>query len=291
MSDPDFFSGAQVVIFGLGLMGGSLAMGLRGRCRRLAAVDINEETRKLAVGLNIVDEISDDPTKVIQNADLIILATPVKTIISLIQKLPNWHTGAPIILDLGSTKTQICQAFSSLPERFDPIGGHPMCGKEELGLENADAAIYHGAPFSFTRLPRTSPRAILMAEQLVNILGSSALWLDAETHDRWVAVTSHLPYLVASALALASPIEVKPLVGPGLRSTTRLASTPVSMMKDILSTNRQNVLQALVKFQSELDKIVDLLQQQEDQDLVDLMVKAGQARNALIQESFTGGGG
>lgn len=291
MSDPDFFSGAQVVIFGLGLMGGSLALGLRGHCRRLAAVDINEETRNLAKRLKMVDEISDDPLKTVQNADLIILATPVRTIISLIQKMPEWHTGAPIILDLGSTKTQICQALSLLPERFDPIGGHPMCGKEELGLVNADENIYNNAPFSFTQLDRTSPRAILMAEQLANILGARALWLDAETHDRWAAFTSHLPYLVASSLALAAPNEVSPLVGPGFRSATRLAGTPGSMMKDIILTNRQNILQAVEKFQLELDKIVTLVQQQDDQDIYEFAMKAEQTRNALIQDSLSGGAG
>jgi prephenate dehydrogenase len=289
MSDPDFFTGAKVVVFGLGLMGGSLAMGLHGRCGTLAAVDVNEDSRKLAMTLNLVDEISDNPSEVVQNADLIILATPVNTIISLIQKMPEWHTGAPIILDLGSTKTQICQAFSSLPDRFDVLGGHPMCGKEALGLENADPAIFKGAPFAFTRLTRTSSKAIEMAEQLAKILGAHPVWLDADTHDRWAAYTSHMPYLIASALALAAPAEVRPLVGPGLRSTTRLAGTPVSMMKDILTTNRVNILQSLNKFQLELDKIVDLLQQQEDQDLMDLMVNAAQCRNALIQDNFAGG--
>ncbi len=289
MSDPDFFTGAKVVIFGLGLMGGSLAMGLRGHCRRLAAVDVNEEILKLAVKLNIVDEISENPMDVVQNADLIILATPVKTIISLIQKLPDWHTGSPVVLDLGSTKTQICQALALLPDRFDPLGGHPMCGKEELGLVNADPAIFYGAPFAFTKLPHTKPESIGMAEQLANLLGARPLWLDAETHDRWVAVTSHIPYLIASALTLAAPSEVKPLVGPGLRSTTRLASTPVSMMKDVLTTNRHNILQAMGKFQSELDRIVDLLQQQEDQELIDLMMKAAQSRDALFQDNLSGG--
>ncbi len=289
MSDPDFFTGAKVVIFGLGLMGGSLAMGLRGRCRTLAAVEVNEDTRKLAMKLNMVDEISDNPGEVVQNADLIILATPVNTIISLIKKLPEWHTGAPIILDLGSTKTQICHALSSMPDRFDPVGGHPMCGKEELGLGNADQAIFKGAPFVFIKLSRTSSRAIEMGEQLAKILGAHSVWLDAETHDRWAAYTSHTPYLIASALALTTPDEVRPLVGPGLRSTTRLAGTPVSMMKDILTTNRSNILQALNKFQSELGKIVDLLQQQEDEELIDLMVNATQRRNALIQDNYSGG--
>ncbi|MBN1538118.1 MAG: prephenate dehydrogenase [Anaerolineales bacterium] len=291
MSDPDFFSGARVVIFGLGLMGGSLALGLRGSCRELAAVEINEETRKLADRLNIVDQISDDPSEVVRDADLIVLATPVKTIISLIYKITQWHPGAPVILDLGSTKTQICQAFDVLPQRFDTIGGHPMCGKEELGLENAEAAIFHGAPFSFVKLYRTSPKAVIMAEQLTSILGSHALWLDAETHDRWVAETSHLPYILASALALATSPEVQPMIGPGWRSTTRLASTPGSMMNDILYTNRQNILKSIDQFQSELDKMVSLLQEEEDQGLAEYTKKATQARNTRIQNTYAGGEG
>lgn len=290
MADPDFFSSTKVVIFGLGLMGGSMAMGLRGRCRCLTAVETDEETCELAKNLNLVDEISSNPLDVIQNADLIILATPVKTILSLIQHLPDWIDGSPIVLDLGSTKTEICRALSSLPARFDAVGGHPMCGKEELGLKNADANIYNQAIFAFTRLPCSSPRSIRMAEQLAKILGAYPFWIDAETHDRWAASTSHIPYLVASALVLSLPAEVKPLIGPGLRSTTRLASTPPSMMMDVLSTNRQNVLKALNQFQIELDEIVDLLTKQKDREMNELMVKAAQSRKMLIQETMFGGG-
>lgn len=289
MSDPDFFSSARVVIFGLGLMGGSLAMNLRGRCRWLAAVEKDEDTRVLAKKLQIIDEISADPLEVIPNADLIVLAIPVKSIISIIHKLPGWHSGSPLVLDLGSTKVEICRALSSLPDRFDPLGGHPMCGKEMLGLKNADVKLFSQATFAFTRLSNSTSKSVAMAEQLVQLLDAKLLWIDAETHDRWTAFTSHVPYLTASALALTLSQDVKPLAGPGLRSTIRLAGTPASMMMDVLATNRQNILRALSEFQSELGDFVELLSQERDQELTDLLLEASQSRNNLALENLPGG--
>lgn len=289
MSDPDFFSSASVVIFGLGLMGGSLAMGLRGRCRWLAAVEKDEETRALAKKLHLIDEISADPLDVVPNADLIVLAIPVKSIVSVIHKLPDWHSGSPLVLDLGSTKAEICRALSSLPARFDPLSGHPMCGKETLGLKNADKKIFSGATFAFTRLPHSTWKSIAMAEQLVQLLGAKLLWIDAETHDRWTAYTSHGLYLAASAFALTIPEEVKPLAGPGLRSTIRLAGTPASMMMDVLATNRQNILQVLNEFRAGLGEIIELLRQEKDQELADLLLNAAQSRNKLVLEIMPGG--
>ena len=255
MSEPDFLSSSRIAIVGLGLMGGSLALALRGRCQTLLACDLDPETLSLARRMDLVDQISSDPVEILPAADVVILATPLSAILKIISELPSLHPGSTMVLDLGSTKAQVVQALESLPSRFDPLGGHPMCGKETTGLENAEAAIYQGATFVFSALERTSSKAREFAEQLAQTIGAQALWMDPDTHDQWSAATSHLPYLIAAALSTATPSQFSPLVGTGFRSTTRVAATPASIMLDVLSTNRAYILESLNRFRKELDSL------------------------------------
>jgi prephenate dehydrogenase len=283
MAQPDFLSNSRVAILGLGLMGGSLALKLRGRCAQLLGCDADPTTLALARQQNLVDQLSDRPGDILPLSDLVILATPVRVILSLLDEMSNLHPGSAAVLDLGSTKVQIMERMQALPSRFDPLGGHPMCGKERGGLENADPNLYQSAPFALTPLPRTSLRLRRLAEQLVRLVGARPLWLEAETHDRWVASTSHVPYLVANALAAITPVEARPLVGPGLRSSTRLAPSGWSVMRDILETNRLNILAGLHLFRQQIE---DLENRLETNDLAAVEQLAAQgARNyeALVK--------
>lgn len=288
MDEPGFLSSIRVAILGLGLMGGSMAMALRGRCAGLLGVDPDPETLRLARKLQVVDLVSPDPHQLLLQADLIVLAAPVRAILSLIAALPDLHPGPAIVIDLGSTKTQICQALAQLPERFEAAGGHPMCGKEILSLANADPKIYQGATFAFTPLVRTTERARLVANELAQLLGSRPLWLNPETHDRWVAATSHLPYLVANALAGATPIGAGILAGPGYRSTTRLATTPTSMMLDILATNRINLLESLQRFREGIRDLEQSLASEDFEQLKELLDHNADLQREVIEGEFYG---
>jgi prephenate dehydrogenase len=263
MKDEDFFANFKVTFLGLGLMGGSLALSLKGRCRKILAVDPDPVTREFALRKQIVDQISDDPFEMVPDADIIILSAPVNAILNIIPRLPDLHSGAPLILDLGSTKVEICQALAELPPRFEPIGGHPMCGKAVGGLPHAEAKLFQGAAFALTPLARTTERALEFAEKLVDALNAVPVWVGPNTHDRWVASTSHLPYLISTALALATPAEASHLVGPGFRSTTRLAGSPSSVMQPILETNRTHVLDAIAIFRKHMDEIEYALNHQD----------------------------
>ncbi|MCB8920217.1 MAG: prephenate dehydrogenase [Ardenticatenaceae bacterium] len=255
MSDAGFtLADARVSIIGLGLMGGSLAMALRGQCATLYGADPDRATRDLAQSKGIVDVISADPAN-LPPADVLVLAAPVRTILALLATLPKWHSAPAIVVDLGSTKSAITAIMDTLPPQYDPVGGHPMCGKEVGSLANADPLLYQGAPFAFTLLPRSTLRARQMAVKLATAVRAQPLWLDPQTHDRWVAATSHAPYLIANALAAATPVEVSPMVGPGFRSTTRVASTTPQVMLDILATNRELILEALSHFRARLDAL------------------------------------
>ena len=243
---------ANIALIGLGLMGGSLALSLKGRCRRLSALDSHQPTLELALRQEIVHVADSDPAKALADADLVILACPVPAIVGWLQRLPDYVQHPCIVLDIGSSKRTIVAALETLPTNFDPIGGHPICGREQLSLANAERFLYHDAPFVLTALSRTSEQARTAALQIVEALGANLVWLDADEHDRILAATSHLPYLLSSALAHATAGDAAPLVGPGFRSSTRLAGTPSSMMLGVLQSNRDNVLDALERLQEQI---------------------------------------
>ncbi len=230
MEDGFSLEHSTVGIIGLGLMGGSLAMSLKGKCARLIGYDSHPPTLELALSKNIMDHadaiefagrVGRSPYRdqTFQKIDVLILATPLPAIINTLQQLPSLISHPCIIMDIGSTKRDILQAMSLLPEHFDPIGGHPICGREKLGLENADESLYQGAPFIITSLERTSKRAKSAARQIVSAIGADLVEMTAEEHDRILASTSHLPFLISSALAHSTPQEFASLIGPGFRST------------------------------------------------------------------------
>ena len=236
-------------------MGGSLALGLRGKCAVLYGCDPHPSTLELALSQQIVDYADSDPATLLPEVDLVILSAPVPAILTLLEKLPSFTPNPCIVMDLGSTKKLIVEAMSRLPERFDPLGGHPICGKEKLSLANAERTLYYAAPFILTPLERTSPRALSAANQIIEALGAKAKVLNAIEHDRILASTSHLPFLISSALALATPQDVAPFIGPGFKSTSRLAGTSSSMMLGVLQSNQENVLNAISELQEQLAEI------------------------------------
>jgi prephenate dehydrogenase len=173
--------------------------------------------------------------------------------------------------------------MARLPERFDPIGGHPICGKEKLTLANAERTLYYAAPFLLTPLERTSSRALSAAHQIIEALGAKPKILDALEHDRILASTSHLPFLVSSALALTTSQAVTPFIGPGFKSTSRLADTPASMMLGVLQTNRENVLTVLHRMQSRLAEIENALSASDFSTLNSLLNEAQSKYQTLTQ--------
>jgi prephenate dehydrogenase len=286
MSEPDFsLMDANLAIIGLGLMGGSLALALKARCRRLSAYDPDPSALELARRQEIVHLAENDPVKVLAGVDLVILACPVPAILGWIGRLPDYIRHPCIVLDIGSSKRAIVAAFDSLPANFDPLGGHPICGRERLSLENAERFLYRDAPFALTRLSRTGERTCSAALQIVEALGAHPIWLDADDHDRILASTSHMPYLLSSALALATPEDSAPLIGPGFRSTSRLAGTPPSMMLGVLGSNRDNVLDALDQLQTQIAALKSALISNDLPKLQSLLTSARNHYQRLITEN------
>ncbi|MGE5464631.1 MAG: prephenate dehydrogenase [Syntrophothermus sp.] len=283
MQEPDFnLTHSRIAVVGLGLMGGSLALGLRGKCAALYGIDPHAATLELALSQHIVDEADSDPAVLLPKADVIVLAAPVPAILSLLEQLPSYTPNPCIVMDLGSTKRLVVEVMARLPERFDPIGGHPICGKEKLSLANAERTLYYAAPFLLTPLGRTSARALSAAHQIIDALGAKARILDAVEHDRILASTSHLPFLLSSALALTTPQDVTAFIGPGFKSTSRLAGTPSSMMLGVLQSNRENVLNGLRGVQSRLSEIEAALASNDFSSLESILSEAQKKYQAIV---------
>ena len=255
---------ATAAIVGLGLMGGSLALALRGSCRRIVGVARRTEVGQLALHEGIVD-VASCSLNAAAHADIVVLATPIRHILSTIPAVAGLMRPGALLIDLGSTKAQIVEAMNAISEGVAAIGGHPMCGKETGGLESADADLFRGATFVLTPTRRTTPEAMQLVHDLVAATGAKPLVLDAERHDRAVAAISHLPYLLAASLmrvesaANAEDDAAGKLAASGFRDTSRLAASSLDMMLDILLTNHEPVVAALDMFEREIARARVLL--------------------------------
>lgn len=276
---------ANLAIVGLGLMGGSLALALKGHCRRLIGLDTHPPTIEAAFAKGLVDAAGADPAALLPSADAVILAAPVPAILDWLSALPRYIRHPCVVLDIGSTKREIVRRMAGLPANFDPIGGHPICGREKLGLQNADALLYRGALFVVTPLGRTASRAHATARQIVSALGARLVELTAEEHDEIFAFTSHLPFLLASALAHSTPPQHLPFTGTGFRSAARLAGTPASMMLGVLLSNGDNLSAALERFRASLTLMETALRERDNIALERLLEQARLSYERALEAS------
>jgi prephenate dehydrogenase len=265
--------GAQVTILGMGLMGGSLAGALRGRCRLVVGVSRRVETLEAALALGLIDQGTTDTAQAVGQADIVVLATPVRTILHQLGEIAPLLKPGCLLMDLGSTKTQIVARMEQLPDHIQPLGGHPMCGKELSGIEAADPALYEGRTFILSPLPRTSQAALALGCELAEAAGAHALVLEPERQDFLVGTVSHLPYLLACALISTADATTSAdpaaweIVAGGFRDTSRVAGSDVTMMLDILTTNRKEVLKAIDMYQEQLRSLAVLLENGNEEQL------------------------
>jgi prephenate dehydrogenase len=257
----------QVTIIGTGLVGGSLALALKKRrlagrvvgCDRAPVLERAQDRGAIDTGIV-------NPADAVRGSDLVVLATPVIAILDLIERLAPSLPSRTLVTDVGSTKFEItrCAAKSfgkGAGQRF--LAGHPMAGKEQAGVDFADADLFEDAAWLFTPLPRQNVHAGMCGEFIhcVEKLGAKVATLDPADHDRFCAWVSHLPQMISTALAAALVDEFgedAPLLdigGRALRELTRISSSPYSMWRDIAITNRENLGDALQKLEQRLAHI------------------------------------
>jgi prephenate dehydrogenase len=240
-----------VAIFGVGLIGGSFALALRkaGFNGKLLGVS-SPQTLERALELGVIDAAS--PPDEAAAADLIYLAEPIHRIIERLPDLNRWAKSGALITDAGSTKGTVVQEAARLIDRCQFLGGHPLAGKEQRGVDAADPDLFAGRKYVFT--PRAdsetnTPIAADFLDWIVKI-GAIPVILRPEEHDRAVAYTSHLPQLAATAIAALfrdndAALQVS---GPALIDMTRLALSPFETWHDIFATNKSAIQQALSNY-------------------------------------------
>lgn len=242
----------SVAIVGVGLIGGSFASAIRHAGFRGEILGVSSpSTIENAVSFHIIDRgvTLDEASR----CDLVFLA---QTISGIQETLTRLNTKS-LVTDAGSTKRAICTAARHLPNF---IGGHPMAGKEQRGVEHSDADLFQGRPWLLTSEPPEWFRAVL------NGIGAHVMVTTPEEHDRLVALASHLPQIVSNALHAATA-PARPFSGPGLESMTRLARSPFGVWQDILSTNRDEILTSLDGFLATLTAFRESLAAGEDRKL------------------------
>jgi prephenate dehydrogenase len=265
----------QVTIIGTGLIGGSLGLALRKRHLASHVIGCDRApVLKRAKDCGAIETGTSNPAEAVQGSDLIVLATPVLSILDLVGRLGRALPPRTLVTDVGSTKAQIVQQAAksfgrTAAQRF--LAGHPMAGKEHAGVEFADADLFEGAAWLFTPLPRQNPHAGRCGEFLhcVEKIGARVALLDPAEHDRICAWISHLPQMISTALAatlvdeFGSDAPLLDIGGRALRDLTRISGSPYSMWRDVAITNKKNLSEALHKLEQRLAHIRENLDTRE----------------------------
>ena len=278
-------------IIGLGLLGVSLALDLREQfpAMRITGIARRETTLAEAAALRCagapVFSALSSAMNAVHDADLVVLCTPIQTIIHHLAILAPMLADGTVVTDVGSTKRAIMNAAATaLPRGVYFIGGHPMAGSDRAGLSHARAGLYRGATWALC-IPPAAEEAAESLLALATTLGAHPLPIDADLHDALVARTSHLPHILAGALTnvvLGQQRELHaPFIAGGFRDCTRIAASSPAMWRDILLTNRDNILSALEALRAECECWQQAIQGSDAPHLEALLTTAQQRREGL----------
>jgi arogenate dehydrogenase (NADP+) len=276
-----------VGIVGLGLIGGSLGLDLRSRGFQVYGVSSQERTCRLAVERGIADEAGLS-LELLALADMIFICTPIDAIAPTLQQLIPYLSPETIVTDVGSVKTPIVQACSQLWNYF--IGGHPMAGTAQQGIEAAQNDLFVGAAYVLTPTKTTPPVARERVEEIARSLGSNIYICSPESHDRAVAWISHLPVMVSAALIDACTSETDPevlklakqLASSGFRDTSRVGGGNPELGMMMAHYNRMALLRSLSQYRQSLDKLIELIEQENWSELEEILNSTQQARPEFL---------
>ena len=276
----------RAAVIGLGLIGGSLAAALRAGGTLVRGFDASERSVRTAADRALIDEPAVDLASALEGADVVVLSIPVLSIVELLPLVDSLASPAAILLDTGSVKHPIIDVMARLPGAERALGGHPLAGKERSGPEAADPELFRGRPFVLVPSDRSSSSTVERARALVSRLGAHPVLLDAGTHDRVLAQTSHLPQILSTTLASLLEPGDEHLVGPAFHEMTRLAASDVPMWRDILLANREHVVRATNGYIRELQAFVACIAGG-DQEAISATLERGRRAAACLQRGTT----
>jgi len=261
----------QVTIVGVGLIGGSLGLAMKQRklCETIIGIS-SPATIKKALKSGVIDQgfPREELGQRIKNSEVIFLCAPVNTIISHLEFIGSTVEKGVIISDVGSTKQAIMNtAARSLSDEVYFIGGHPLAGSENQGVDAAFASLFENKPYVLIPDERVPEKISEKFSRFIRSLGARVIFLDSKVHDAVVAAVSHLPQL--AAVGLMNTIgelnegteKCYQLAAGGFRDMTRIASSPYSMWKDICETNQENIQKMLTLYIKKLERLRDIVGQ------------------------------
>jgi cyclohexadieny/prephenate dehydrogenase len=288
--DPPF---EKIAVIGLGLIGSSIARGVREAMpsTRLQGYDSNADVRAQASRLGLVDLLADDPAEAVAGADLVILCVPVGAMGEAARAIAPALEAGGIVSDVGSCKAPVAAALKEVLPRAIIIPAHPIAGTEKSGPEAGFAALFHNRWCILTPEPDTDPARVERLAAFWTALGARVEVMDAERHDLVLAVTSHLPHLIAytivgtaSHLEAVTEGEVIKYSAGGFRDFTRIAASNPTMWRDIFLSNREAVLDVLGRFLGDLQQLEQAIRGGDGDMLFDWFTRTRAIRRAIVYE-------
>ncbi|MCC7344682.1 MAG: prephenate dehydrogenase/arogenate dehydrogenase family protein [Deltaproteobacteria bacterium] len=278
----------NIAILGLGLIGGSIALDLKKRrlAKRVVGYNRSAPSRRAALKRRACDAVISDPVAAVRDADLVVLATPVRHIPELLRKIaPGLKKGA-VVTDVGSTKENIVRrAKKLLPKGVIFVGGHPIAGTEKTGMASALEGLFEGRWWVFTPDSAAGKRAAKRLRRLAKALGAKSLAMSPKEHDEILAAISHLPHMLAYALVHAAMGLQKgkalKLSGSSFRDVTRIAASSAQMWTDIGLDNHRGILRMIDRHEQFLKKLKSLLAKRDAKGLEKFFESAARVRRKL----------
>jgi len=278
----------RVAIVGVGLLGGSIGLALRERnlARHVVGVGRRMESLRTAENRGAITEASLDLPSAVAGAQLVIIGTPVETVVEQVTRVAEAAQSGTLVTDVGSTKQSIVEGVDralagplGLWTTF--VGSHPLAGSHRAGVEFARGNLFDGKTVVVTPSDETKPDAVAAIESLWRSVGANVVRMSPAEHDRAVAATSHVPHVVAAALAAATPTDYLPLTAAGWADTTRVAAGDVELWRQILSDNREHTLAQLREFEKLIAAWVAALERGDEAQLVHLLQQGKRQRDAV----------
>ena len=282
----------KLTIFGVGLIGGSLAMALKkvGYCEEVVGCSRNAEHLQKAVDLGVIDHFTLDPVEAVKGADMILLAVPMRAIKPVLESIAEHLEKDAVITDAGSAKASVIEAVKEVFSGTEPhnfVAGHPIAGRENSGVEAAIDDLYIEQKVVLTPTKNTSSTSVERVKSMWEATGAFVEFLDEKQHDDVLAATSHLPHVLAYSLVNTLSKSqygdaVFDYAAGGFKSFTRIASSDPVMWRDICLENKSAILSALNDFQQDLSDLSELIQAEDGDQLIALFKHAKETRDKNI---------